>query len=63
LESSGGVSNNLSIMQTQFILIGITLLSFSDDCHNIAEILKALISRGFVFEETSCLYLDKNGDQ
>lgn len=30
-----------------------------DDCHNIAAILKALISRGFVFEETSHLNLDK----
>ncbi|KDR15860.1 ERI1 exoribonuclease 3-like isoform X2 [Zootermopsis nevadensis] len=30
-----------------------------DDCHNIATILKALIGRGFVFEETSHLKLNK----
>ncbi|XP_023711430.1 ERI1 exoribonuclease 3 isoform X2 [Cryptotermes secundus] len=30
-----------------------------DDCHNIAAVLKELINRGFVFEETSHLNLDK----
>jgi len=36
-----------------------TSFYFSDDCRNIATILKTLIDRGFVFEETSHLNLDK----